>query len=461
MQSSRLDALQLLQQGSLAFFRAENYGMLTDQKYCIEQKEILTERITNLEKEFKQSNFYKQWSHAFHGKVNINSNAQLASFLYKVKKITPKSFTEKGYGSTDEDALMQLRIPEMSGLLQMRKLKKLRDTYLDAYIREAVDGIVHPFFNLHNVVSFRSSSSNPNFQNIPKRDEESMQVVRSGIIPRPGHQLLEADWKGAEVKTSVCVHHDPVMEKYVTDPTTDMHRDMAMQIFLLKTFDGKLEGFELLRQAAKNGFVFAQFYGDWYRSCAGYLALDWCKLSEGKWKPGQGIKLGSSYISDHLIKNGIKCFEDFVNHLQSVEKDFWQRRFRVYNKWKDSFWAEYQKKGYFDTVTGFRCSGLMDKKQVCNYPIQGPSFHTLLYSFIKLDKLQRKEKLESRLLGQVHDSMVWDIAPSELSYIISSIKKVVTIDLPKHWDWITIPFSVDFEIAGIDEPWSMKKKIAA
>ena len=51
----------------------------------------------------------------------------------------------------------------------MRKLKKVRDTYLDAFLREQVDGYLHPFFSLHTVKTFRSSSERINFQNIPKR----------------------------------------------------------------------------------------------------------------------------------------------------------------------------------------------------------------------------------------------------------------------------------------------------
>jgi DNA polymerase I-like protein with 3'-5' exonuclease and polymerase domains len=461
--NSRLDALNLLIQGSLAFQRAENYGFLINEKYCIEQKEVLTDKINNLEKEFKQSNFYKQWSHAFHGKVNINSNAQLAAFIYKVKKIPPKVFTatsteQNPKGATDEDALTQLRIPEISILLQMRKLKKLRDTYLDAYLREAVDGIIHPFYNLNNVASYRSSSDSPNWQNIPKRDEESMLTIRRGIIPRKGHQLLEADWSGAEVRTGCAYHKDPQMIKYVTDPTTDMHRDMATQIFLVKSFNKKIEGHAILRQAAKNGFVFPQFYGDWYKSCATYMACEWCKLSEGKWKPGQGIKFEDSYISDHLIKNGICSLTDFEDHLQKIEKDFWQRRFRVYNKWRDSIWAEYQKQGYFDTLTGFRCSGLMNKKQVTNFGIQGSSFHTLLWSFIRLDKLFRKEKLRSHLLGQIHDSIIVDVVPSELDYVTKTIHKVATVEMPRHYTWWNVPMELEFEITPISAAWSEKRE---
>jgi len=81
-------------------------------------------------------------------------------------------------------------------LLEIRKLKKIKDTYLDSYLREQVDGIVHAFFNLNNVRSGRSGSSNPNLQNVPRRDEEAMHIVRRAIIPRKIISYLKPIFQG-------------------------------------------------------------------------------------------------------------------------------------------------------------------------------------------------------------------------------------------------------------------------
>ena len=124
-------------------------------------------------------------------------------------------------------------IPELDNLLRIRKLKKVRDTYLEGFLREQVNGYIHPFFNLHLVRTYRSSSDHPNFQNIPKRDKEAMNIVRRAIFPRPGHQLLELDYSGLEVRIAACYHKDKTMLRYIGDPHSDMHGDMAKQIFII------------------------------------------------------------------------------------------------------------------------------------------------------------------------------------------------------------------------------------
>ena len=458
MQPTTLDAYRLLHDGILAFQRAEQQGMRIDVEHCRRTKEQLSKKIQILEHKFKETKLYKEWCKSTTSDININSNAQLGRFLYTVKKIRPKKFTPTGAGSTDEEALAQLKLPEIRYLQQIRQYKKLRDTYLDALLRENVNGVIHTFFDLHIPRTFRSSSSAPNLQNIPKRNEMAMYLIRKGIIPRKGHQLLEADWSGAEVRTSACYHKDPNMISYIMDKTTDMHRDMAKQLFLIKDFDKAITGHATLRQAAKNGFVFPEFYGDYYEHCAKYLACDWGQLSEGRWSDGQGMKIGDTYLSDHLIRAGIKSYAAFVTHVQKVENDFWGNRFRIYNKWKDRRWVEYQRNGYFDMLTGFRCSGVMSRNDVSNYPIQGASFHTLLWCFIELDRISREEKWDSKLIGQIHDSMIWDIHPAERDYVIETMIRVATKDLPEHWNWIIVPMELEFELCPVDASWADKEE---
>ena len=67
---------------------------------------------------------------------------------------------------------------------------------------------------------------------------------------------MEADFGSLEVRIAACYHQDPTMIKYIKDETTDMHRDMAQQIFKLSNFDKHNRAHGILRTAAKNGFVF-------------------------------------------------------------------------------------------------------------------------------------------------------------------------------------------------------------
>ena len=446
-------AYKLFHNGILALARAERQGMRIDLKYCQTKEIELTQQIDILEGEFRESKLFRHWQHTTKGTPNINSNYQLAHFLYSTKKITPAKTTVTGKGATDEEALEALNIPELNLLLQARKLKKLRDTYLKAFVSEQVNGYIHPFFNLHTVKTFRSSSDSPNFQNIPKRDKEAMQIVRKAIFPRPGHQLLEIDFSALEVKIAACYHQDPTMLKYLKDPTTDMHRDMAEQIFFIKF--QKCPEHILLRAAAKNGFVFPQFYGDYYKNCAVSLSSTWGKLPDGAWKDTHGIPMpDNGTLGAHMRENGIKNIGAFTEHIKEIEKHFWGTRFPVYASWKQQWWQKYQKTGRIAMFTGFECSGLMGRNDCINYPIQGAAFHCLLLLFIELDSLIISQKWKTRVIGQIHDAILLDVHPSELSEVVTNITNITTQRLHKIWSWITIPLTVEADLGGIDSSWA-------
>jgi DNA polymerase I-like protein with 3'-5' exonuclease and polymerase domains len=98
----------------------------------------------------------------------------------------------------------------------------------------------------------------------------------------------------------------------------------------------------------------------------------------------------------------------------------------------------------------------MNKKEVCNYPGQGSAFHCLLKTFIDTDAMIIKEKLSSRLIGQIHDSEILTVLPDECAFLKERINKIATEDLPNAWKWINVPLAVDFSIGSVDQPWSEK-----
>lgn len=455
-----MDAYQLMHDGTLALGRAERQGMRIDVEYCKRNKALLTKKIEHTELRLSKTKFFRHWKHATKSRINIYSNNQLANYLYKTKKFKPIKLTPTGQGAADDEALSQLNIPELDLILKARRYKKIRDTYIDSFLREQVNGVMHPFFNLNLARTFRSSSDHPNFQNIPTRDEEAAKMCRGAILPRENHQLIEFDYKSIEVSVSECYHLDPVMREYIEDPKSDMHRDMAIQIFLLDKFDKMIPSHKTLRSAAKNGFVFPQFYGDYYVNCAYNLACIWGKLpSSGTWKAKQGIPFSfKANLADHLISKGIKSLDQFTKHIKKIENDFWNRRFKVYQQWKDAWWKKYQRKGYLDMLTGFRCSGMMNQKQVGNTPIQGSAFHCCLWSFNTITKIQEElEKWNSKLIGQVHDSLLMDVDPDEREHVIETVTRVTCEELPKAWPWIIVPLNIEVETCEVNAPWSEKK----
>lgn len=448
------DAYKLMHDGALALARAERQGIRVDLKYCERKKKHLNRKIERHQKELKHTKLYKLWERIYGAKTNIYSNHQLARLLYKTMKIEPRKLTPTGEGSTDEDALRQIDLPGVQLILNVRKLTKVRDTYLSAFTRDQHDGYIHPSFDLHTVRTYRSSSANPNFQNIPKRDKESMRICRRALLPRPGHMLLEADFAALEVMISACYHKDPVMLQYLKDKDADMHSDMAKQIFMLDDLDRSAPTHSKLRTAAKNGFVFPQFYGDYYGNNAASLA-EWAELNYGRWGDGKkGVILPDGQtISAHLSSRGIKSFQKFEDHIKSVEDDFWGRRFKVYNNWREKWVSKYRRSGRLQMLTGFVCSGALRRNEIINYPIQGTAFHCLLFTFIELDRIAIQEQWESKLIGQIHDSILLDVAPEEWKHVEATLKNIVKKTLPAAWDWIIVPLEIDVDSYEVDGPW--------
>jgi len=354
--------------------------------------------------------------------------------------------TEKGNYKTDKDTLALINLPFVDKLLNMKRLEKARGTYLSQFAREVFDGTMHPFFDLHIPTTYRSSSSMPNFQNLPKRDAEIKKIIRDGIIPRANHVIGEIDFSGAEVITSVCYHKDKNFYNYLIDKTTDMHRDNALDLWILDRIE--LENPDFTREQnkrakdirfyAKNDWTFAEFYGDWYDSCGRTLwedCINQQKLVLPSGKP----------LIEHINEQGIYDVEDFVAHCKGVEDKMWNERFPGYTQWKKDIVKFYQRTGYIETFFGFRFQGYMDRKQCTNYPIQGTSFHLLVYTLIEVEKFIRKHKLNTRIIGQIHDSLINDIYLPELQFYLQGVNRIVE-GLKDRFPWLIVPMEIEAEI---------------
>jgi DNA polymerase-1 len=451
---SLLKAYWFFHDGLLALADMEQNGIRVDVEDCETKKRELANRIDQLSNEVRESEFGREWQR-FIGpaRFNVNSSDQLSKFLYQYKKIQPVKTTGSGRGSTDDEALRELGISELDKILEIRKLKKIREAYLDLYLREQVNGIIHPFFHLHTTRTFRSSSEAPNFQNIPKRDKELMQICRRALIPRPGNQFLSMDFSGIEVRIA-CVYTQD--SKLIDDVIAgDMHRDMAIELFMLDSLDKHHPDESILRQAAKNSFVFPEFYGDYYANCARNL-IKWATMAKLKDGTPALIHLKNKGLVKLGRKGELISFDNFIEHVRKVEDSFWNERYRQYTLWKDKIWRFYVRHGYIELLTGFRCSGLMDRKQVTNYPIQGTAFHCLLWVLIEFNKKLKQNKMKSMLVSQVHDELVVECPPDEVTWCARELKDLAEDKLVKNWSWINVPLKVEFELAGVNEPLSQK-----
>lgn len=450
------DAYQLLHDGSLAFAIAEQNGIQLDVEYCKRTAlSELTQYILGLEEQFKTTKLGKVWRRVYKDDYNIYSSPQLSYVLYNILNITPPKFTPTKRGAVDKVTLAKLDLPELNILLDISKTDTIRDV-LKGFLREQTDGVLHPVFNLHITKTYRSSSSNPNFQNIPKHDKRAMQASRSALYPRKGHQILEVDYSGMEVRMACCYTKD---EQLIYDTLHgDMHLDMAKKIFLLEDINKKHLGEALLRFSAKSGFVFPEFYGDYYGNCAPNILRT----------AQPAVLRDGTPIYQHLANKGllkldksgsIKDDNAFYEHIKNIEDAFWNERYKQYTQWKEDTWQKYLLDGYVPMFLGFNYRLVERRNNVLNAPMQGTAFHLLLWSFIELSRQLQSMGLETRLIGQIHDSIVLDVCPGELSFVKKLIRRVMCHETQRQFDWVIVPMNIEAEICDVDEPWSHKKEI--
>ena len=325
-------------------------------------------------------------------------------------------------------------------IITWRETHKIKGTYVEGFLRESIDGVIHPNQNLHTVTTYRPSTTSPNFANIPNRDEAAKKMVRTGIIPRKDHILLTVDYDQVEVISGCFYHKDPVMMDYVSNPLNDMHRDQALRLFLLEPDQITKQ----IRYAAKNQFIFPEFYGDYWGQCA-----------KGLWDSAKKLCPNNDKypLTDHLFDKGITNYKQFESHVKEEERIFWKEKFKVFDEWKEIAWQDYLDKGYIEYLTGFRCGGVLDKKNVVNYPFQGTAFHLLLWSLIELEEETRTQGWDSQICLQVYDEMMFDVHPDELDDLVPLIRDTMTTKIRKHFPWINVPLSVEIKVSKVNGNW--------
>lgn len=468
LQASEPRAYKLLHEGVQALSRVEHAGIRVNVDYLDHTIKETGEKIKRLQNDMRGSAVGKHWRRKYSDKTNFGSGTQLAAVLMELGHELPRTKATENFNdddkrvrySTDVSAIENVDDPFVALYLECEKLKKVKDTFLTGIKRETINGFLHPGFHLHRTRTYRSSSSNINFQNLPIRNPVQGAIVRKCFIARPGRRIVEIDYGGIEVCIAACYHKDPRMMTYITDETKDMHRDMAAQCYKLKP----AQVAKMTRYAGKNMFVFPQFYGDYYVSCARAL-WEWLERND------LTLKDSDVRVMDNLARAGITergaCKPGerpvegtFESHIKSVENHFWNKRFPVYKQWKLDWFAKYQRNGYFVTKTGFRLEGNYGRNDVINYPVQGSAFHCLLQSLIWLQKTLRRRKMKTLIVGQIHDSIVADVPDNELNDYLEVADTIMTKRLPSAWDWINVPLEVEAEVTPVEGNWHEKETMS-
>jgi len=283
----------------------------------------------------------------------------------------------------------------------------------------------------------------PNWQNIPSHDPLIGKIIRSGIFPSKGNKIMEADYSSIEVRVSAIYTKDPTLLAEVTSDDADMHRDTALDVWILPLEEMTKE-VRYLSKAAN----FGQIYGASHKSTASTL---WSSVNT---KINSGITL-----REHLKANGIYNYNDFEQHCKEFVDRFWNIRFVTYQNWKDETNEFYKRHGYIENFFGFRFVGHMTERVVSNYPIQSTAFMILLKSLTLLNNRIKEENLKTKIVGQVHDSILADVNPAEEEYIIKMCHDIMSVQVKNLYPWITVPIPIEIELAPKDSSWHFKEEI--
>ncbi|MDX2479679.1 MAG: DNA polymerase I [Desulfuromusa sp.] len=337
------------------------------------------------------------------GPFNINSPKQLGEVLFE-KLGLPKGKKTKTGWSTNVDVLSSLADEHAitAKILDYRSVSKLKSTYTDALpkLLNPATGRLHTSFNQAVTATGRLSSSDPNLQNIPIRTAEGRRI-REAFIPEDGWVLLSADYSQVELRVMAHMADVPALkESFVAGE--DIHKRTASEIF--NVFPEMVTD-EMRRQAKTINF------GVLYGMGAVSLAKD---LGIGRAEAQQFI--------DHYFER----YPAILKYLEDKK-------------------AEARENQYVTTLLGRRCAipeitstnGAVRsyaERNAINYPIQGSAADIIKVAMVNIDRRLCTEQLQTQMLLQVHDELVFEVPEEELEHVRELIRvemeTAVSLDVP-------------------------------
>ncbi len=313
----------------------------------------------------------------------VSSPKQLQVILFEKLKLPPLKKTKTGY-STAESVLEELAAQhELPGrILAWRQLSKLKSTYLDALPKLVSEstGRIHPSFNQIGAATGRLSASDPNVQNIPIRTEEGIRI-REAFIPADGMTMLSADYSQVELR---------IMAHYSEDES------------LLDAF---ARGEDIHR-----------------RTAAEVAGIEVAEVTDDQRSHAKAVNFGIIY--------GSSAFGLATNlHIATSEAqeivDAYFARYQGVRRFLDETIVGAKEKGYVSTFLGRRryLPDLSSKNRVMrhaaermavNTVIQGTAADLIKKAMVDVDRELTKSKLGAKMIMQVHDELVFEVAKDEI-----------------------------------------------
>ncbi|MGI6375826.1 MAG: DNA polymerase I [Anaerolineae bacterium] len=381
----------------------EMRGMLVDAEFLAQMSAEMSAQLGELERQIHEAA-----GHPF----NINSTRQLSEVLFEELQLPAVKRTRTGY-STDVSVLEELRKahPIAQLLLDYRQLDKLRGTYVEALpvLVNPQTGRVHTTFHQTGTSTGRLSSSDPNLQNIPVRNELGRQI-RGAFVAPPGHVLLSCDYSQVELRLLAHLSGDPEMTSaFLRDE--DVHATTAAAVFGVP-----LAEVTYAQRSLAKAINFGLMYG---MSSYGLAARTDLSVPEAE-----------QFIAAYFGRfRGVKAYLDETirraNETGYVETVLGRRR----------YFPELMAQGANPNVK--RAA----ERAAVNMPIQGSAADIIKIAMIRLHRLLHEQGLKSGMLVQIHDELMLEVPESELA----TVRELVPSTMQEAYQ-LTVPLKVDVSV---------------
>ena len=374
----------------------EMTGVRLDTKALQEASNSFTHRMQEVEK-----HIYELAGETF----NISSPKQVGEILFNKMKIIDKpKKTRTGQFVTSEEVLQQLRSknPIVEEILKYRGLRKLLNTYIDSLPKliNPRTGHIHTSFNQTITATGRLSSSDPNLQNIPVRNDDGKEIRRC-FIPEPGSLFFSADYSQIELRIMAHLSEDENMINAFKDGL-DIHAATAAKIWHRDMKDVTPQERKKAKQAN-----FGIIYG-----ITAYGLAQRMDIPNGEARD----LIKDYFMTFPKVKDYMEKAKEIARQKGYVETLFHRRRYLP------------DIKSHNATVRGFA------ERNAINAPIQGSEADIIKVAMVHIWQRFRKEGIRSKMILQVHDELNFSVYPDEKEkveeIVLGEMQSAYTLKVP-------------------------------
>lgn len=371
----------------------EREGFLVDRTALYNYGESMIGTIDQLQQQI--------WNYAGH-EFNINSPKQLGEVLFDELYLPQGKKTKTGW-STSADVLEKLRNkhPIIQNILDYRTLTKLKSTYADGLLKVIdADGRIHTNFQMTVTATGRLSSTEPNLQNIPIRKEFGSEI-RKMFVASPGNVLVDADYSQIELRLLAHISKDTAMRDAFLSGV-DFHTATASQVF-----NTPVEEVTARQRSNAKAVNFGIVYGISAWSLAGDIGVS---TSEAK-----------EYMDAYYEK-----YPGVHQYMEDIKEKAREDGYVV---------TLYQRRRYLPELKSSNFNTRSFGERVAlNMPIQGTAADIIKLAMVNVANRLKKEKLEGKLILQVHDELIVECPEKEAETVskllAEEMENVIHLSVP-------------------------------